>query len=324
MNDYRPYELMVKQMQGSITNEENAELEALFIARPQLKTEFEGLKATWDATGSYEFESPVDVDLAWEKVRKQVRFNDSAQLISFSYRKTFAIAASILLVFGIGLWLYHNVNILAWKQVSTLAETKRLELEDGSVVWLNKNSVLEYPAKFGATRNIKLNGEAFFEVAKDAANPFIIFAGGTTTQVLGTSFNVRAYSTETDIEVSVTTGKVWFSAKQDSEKLVSLPGYTGRYYTKAAAMEKLKTGDNYLAWKTGELVFNHTMVPEVLRDLEKYYGIKLKIKDTAVTSVSFSGGLNRQPLNSALEILKSSLGLRIIRDSAQYYSVYSN
>ena len=322
MNELYIYELMVKHLQLSITNTEQTELDKALIADSELKEEFEKMKAAWQASDSYGQALTPDVDAAWNKVQQQIQGKEATRVLPV-YRNIWAMAASVVLLLGIGYLLYQQFSPPAWKEVSTNNQSEEILLPDGSKVWLNHNSNFSYPEKFAHNRLIKLSGEAFFEVAKDAAHPFKITAAGTTTQVLGTSFNVRAYINESNIEVSVATGKVWFSGQQGNQKLVLLPGDRGRYNTTSNGLEKLKTADNYLAWKTGELVFNHSMLPQVLDDLQRYYNIKLSIKDTSVTSVSFSGRLNRQPLNSALEILKSSLGLRIIRDSAQTYSVYS-
>ena len=322
MNELNIYELMVKHLQQSISDREQTELDKALIADSQLKEEFEKMSAAWQASGGFGQDVAPDVNAAWNKVQQHLKVKAEAKVVPL-YRKAWAVAASIILLLGLGYIIYVQFSQPVWKEVLTANEAKEILLPDGSQIWLNHNSTLSYPEKFALNRQIKLSGEAFFEVAKDSAHPFTIAAGGTATQVLGTSFNVRAYNTDNEIEVNVATGKVWFSAQQDSEKLVLLPGDRGRYNTVGHGIEKLKAADNYLAWKTGELVFNHSMVPQVLNDLQRYYSIKLSIKDTSVTSVSFSGRLNRQPLSSALEILKSSLGLRIIRDSAQSYSVYS-
>jgi transmembrane sensor len=322
MNELNIYELMVKHLQQSISDTEQAELDKALIADSNLKVEFDKLSAAWQATENYGGHITPNVNAAWNKVQQKIKKPGAPKVIPL-YKRTWASAAALALLLGIGFVIYQQLAPPVWKDVLTKSEAKEILLPDGSKIWLNHNSTLSYPEKFARHRQINLSGEAFFEVAKDAAHPFTITAHGTTTQVLGTSFNVRAYNADREIEVSVATGKVWFSAQQDSEKLVLLPGDRGRYDIAEHGVEKLKTEDNYLAWKTGELVFNHSMAPQVLNDLQRYYSIQLNIKDTSVTSLSFSGRLNRQPLNSALEILKSSLGLRIIRDSAQSYSVYS-
>lgn len=319
MNEHYLYELMVKHLQQSISNTEQTELDKALIGNDELKKEFEQLKEGWNLSGTYQQQVSADVDAAWAKVKQQIKTEAPVKVIPF-YRTNWAAAAAVVVLLAMGFLVYMQFSEPVWKQVATTNENKELHLPDGSIVWLNRQSSCSYPVNFSHNRQVKLSGEAFFEVTKDKAHPFVISAQGTNTQVVGTSFNVRAYNNESNIEVSVATGKVWFSAAE--EKLVLTPEERGSF-TAGKGMEKLKTEDNYLAWKTGELVFNHSNLPVVLNDLQKYYSIQLNIKDSSVTSVSFSGRLNRQPLNTALEILKSSLGLRITRDSAQSWSVYS-
>ena len=319
MNEHYIYQLMVKHLQQSISNTEQTELDKALIDNDELKKEFGKLKDAWSFSGNYKEDLNLDVNTAWTKVRKQIETEAPAKVVPF-YRTNWAAAAAVVVLLAMGFLVYMQFSEPVWKQVATTNENKELHLPDGSTIWLNRQSSCSYPANFSHNRQVKLSGEAFFEVTKDAAHPFVISAQGTQTQVVGTSFNVRAYNNENNIQVSVTTGKVWFSAAE--EKLILTPGERGSF-SAAKGLEKLKTEDNYLAWKTGELVFNHSSLPLVLNDLQKYYSIQLNIKDSSVTSVSFSGRLNRQPLNAALEILKSSMGLRITRDSAQSWSVYS-
>ena len=89
-----------------------------------------------------------------------------------------------------------------------------IELADGSKIWLNADSKVQYPALFnGSTREVYLNGEAFFDIAKNPSKPFIIHLSNGTVRVLGTSFNIKAYDNEPVVETSVATGKVAFIPK---------------------------------------------------------------------------------------------------------------
>ncbi|MCW3125858.1 MAG: hypothetical protein JWO03_1516 [Bacteroidetes bacterium] len=324
MNDERIYELLVKQMQGGITEEESAELQSYTNARPQLKEEMESVKAAWRATESYQNNIEINVDAAWDKVRRKIHLVQQPKVVPMNRFRIWALAASLLLILGIGYVMYQMNREPKWNNVATANETKKVQLPDGSVIWLNSNSELAYKDKFGDNRDVKLTGEAFFEVAKDPEHPFTIASGGTVTQVLGTSFNVRAYTAENKVEVSVATGRVSFAEAGTEHKEILLPGDMGSYDKTTKALNKLKVDNNYLSWKTGVLVFDNTPVPLLLKDMGHYYHASFTIKDTAVASIAFTGKLDKQPLTPALDILKSSLGMRIIRDSAQSYSIYAH
>jgi transmembrane sensor len=98
----------------------------------------------------------------------------------------------------------------------------------------------------------------------------------------------------------------------------------GSYDAGSKTLVKAKNGDNYLAWKTGELHFEHAPVTDVLKDVGRYYGVSFLIKDSLLTKVSYTGQLNRQPFNAAIKILESSLGVHVTCDSVQHYSVKSD
>ncbi len=104
----------------------------------------------------------------------------------------------------------------------------KVELPDGSTIFLNRNSQLSYRSNFnGRGRNVNLKGEAFFEIAPDATKPFIIDAGNARVRVVGTSFNVITRNSESAVEVYVKTGKVLLSDNSGSKELALDPGYIG-------------------------------------------------------------------------------------------------
>ena len=165
------------------------------------------------------------------------------------------VAASLLLLLFVypDLWEGGDSPEL---QISTTSETKNIELPDGSLVWLNKNSVLKYPETFaGNDRVVTLEGEGFFEVVHDLDRPFMVQAGQTSTRVLGTSFNIRNYLKENIVEVAVASGKVSFTSKSDGkEKAISLEeNEVGSYSKSEDSIVKGQLENRSLfAWKTGE------------------------------------------------------------------------
>lgn len=322
MSEHTQYEIMVKCLQGSATDEEKAALQSLFNAQPELKAEYDDLKAAWNASDLYGQNVNADLDAAWVKVKSRIQNKRETKITPMYVKWSWAIAASVLFLLGVGFLFQLSNTEIKWNTVATKAETKKIQLPDGSVVWLDQNSSLSFPGQFRDTRDIKLNGEAFFEVVKDPKHPFVISSAGTVTKVLGTSFNIRAYASEQNVEVSVVTGRVSFADSASEQRLILLPGDMGRYKIAQRNMNKTKVAPNSMAWKTGTLIFDRALLPDVMTDLERYYNISLNIKEQSPAKISFTGKFEKQPLNSALDILRSSLGLRIIRDSAQSYSVY--
>ncbi len=180
-----------------------------------------------------------------------------------------------------------------------------LQLSDGSRVWLNSETEMEYPVLFGrGERVVKLSGEAFFEVAPDAARPFIVEANGIRTRVLGTSFNIKAYRNETNISTTLFTGKVQVSAEADSTRSVLLtPGKQADWNRESGQMRVSKANlEHTLAWKEGLFLFNKENIEVVSRQIERWYGVKFIYETGGKTDYTFNGYFSKdETLVSILE-----------------------
>ena len=178
----------------------------------------------------------------------------------------------------------------------------RLQLPDGSKVWLNAASSITYPNIFtGDTRSVEITGEAYFEVAKDAARPFKVQAGNMKVEVLGTHFNINAYPGEPVIKTTLLEGAVRI---QDA---VLKPGQqaslaaTGQFRVE----DDVET-DEVMAWKNGFFQFNDADMPTVMRQLENWYDITVAYEGR-IPKRSFGGAIQRSlPLSKVLDILEEN------------------
>lgn len=161
---------------------------------------------------------------------------------------------------------------------------------DGSHIWLNAGSSVTFPVVFsGVQRKITLTGEAFLDVAHNAAMPFIVEARGVAIEVLGTNFNVNAYNDEEDIKVTLLKGAVKLN-NQTSSGLLK-PGQ------QACVKDKIRVSndvdvDAVMAWKNNKFLFNNNNIQEVMRQLEKWYNIKV-VYETQPTREEFVGSISR-------------------------------
>ena len=236
-------------------------------------------------------------------------------------RRTWVAAASIAAVLGIGALGYrlvvtsntaaHQLAGAYKEQVSKFGETGVVVLPDGSHVQLNAGSRLRYPEQFtDSTRQVYLEGEAFFEVAHDSAHPFIVHAGAIATRVLGTSFNIRSYADEADKIVSVKTGKV----KVSIEQVPSTAQITETILTKArqavyhtGSTEGIMAGDIPLeevaAWSGNRLVYNNKPLGYILHELERVYNIHFQVQQPQVLTTNYTARLNKGELSNTLNDL---------------------
>jgi transmembrane sensor len=188
-----------------------------------------------------------------------------------------------------------------------------ITLSDSSVVTLGAGSSISYPERFtGSTREISLQGEAFFEITKNPEKPFIVQTGNVQTKVLGTSFKIEAFKGQ-QIAVAVATGKVQVNRKiagsDKSESLaVLLPGEAIGFnpatgLTTNASIPAIElTG-----WKKGKLTFTGTSLSEMLKVLERWYNVKIELRKKQIGKYKMNIQLDgTRPITQSLEILKAT------------------
>lgn len=319
--------LVAKYLSGEINDQEREKLFGLVNSSDKHKAYFEEMQTLWEESGEIE-EEPMEIDTekAWQKVAG--RINTSGDLTNeeggiirrFHFGQLLRIAAVFIgLVGAIWLWNEWSGDPVQTLVFQTLDDEKReLQLPDGSTVWLNENSSLQYASDF-SPRVVELKGEAFFDVqhlASDAS--FEIQSGETITKVLGTSFNVRAYPDEPQVEVTVETGKVAFekkAAKVKEEKVLLTAGQSGVYKKKVKnVIKQTETTANANAWKKQELIFEDAPLSEVIKDLERYFEVEIEVENTNILSCPLTGAYPNPKIDQLVQVLEFSLDLKVIQN----------
>lgn len=155
-----------------------------------------------------------------------------------------------------------------------------LFLGDGTEITLNAESSIRFPKIFeGETREVFLEGEAFFDVYPDKERPFIITSDKLQTTVLGTSFNVRSYKDENNISVAVLSGKVKVKAIDEKQKVIAdnllVPNEMLRFSKKDHGLVKKSVDiDKVLAWKNKTILFEKASFKEIIKELSRWYGVE--------------------------------------------------
>lgn len=198
---------------------------------------------------------------------------------------------------------------MEWVSFAAPAGVKSsISLEDGSKVHLNSGSKISYPKSFvGGVREIQLDGEAFFEVAKNPEMPFVVRTKHIITTALGTSFNIRSYPQQ-EISVSLVSGKVRVEDSQnESNQAVLTPGEAINSDLENDRWEKgLFEEEDILAWLNKTLVFQKTPIEEAILLMENWYGVKFDIKGNIPISTTVSGKFKDETLQNILEGLSYS------------------
>lgn len=246
----------------------------------------------------------------------------------FHLRWLITAAAAVLLIVG-GLYFlksdFSADGKAGYEQLitSTHSERRQIQLADGTKVWLSPNSKLNFPAKFkGPRRIISLEGEAFFEVAHDASHPFIIKTGKVSTTVLGTSFNISAYTQQHTINVTLVTGKVAVAleAHNNTHSLIMLPNQqiTVDKTTNQLSKVDFPGAASFLDKRLGLYEYKGAALREVIEDLENQYAIQIHVSED-LSNDSFYGNLNMaDPIEQTLNKLSTVMEIKWTKNGGQY------
>lgn len=246
-----------------------------------------------------------------EKVYQKISDGINEEKQSTSKRRAnrlLRFAASVVLFVGLAsAWLlFKNLPPTQLTKTASYGQKVKFQLPDGSLVFLNSGSELQYPEKFSAdSRMVSLKGEAFFEVKRNEKKPFIISTGSMQTTVLGTSFNINAYENSKQA-VSVVSGKV----QVKNENYAVVLEKDQQVLVEQGRMEKQDVIASELSsWRNGVLVFKDTPMLEVARKLEKWYNVKIVLQDGALEKCFFTGQFTKEKLPIVLEVLKETFAI---------------
>ena len=235
-------------------------------------------------------------------------------------RRLIAYAAAILIPVALFIGLFMRVN----SQVDLLAddgydevyvpngERMQVLFQDGSKVHLNSGSRIRYPKKFGLyERKVYLEGEAWFEVAKNKNRPFVVNLSYMDIKVLGTSFNMKSYPSETQ-QVTLVQGKVEVRVGNYSRKLQ--PGEQLNYSSEGPEIRNVDV-KAYTAWKDRRFVFNDDLLEEVIHKLGRWYDVEFFLRDAEVRKIRFTGNLPKyRNLDQVLNKLELTTHIRFVQN----------
>lgn len=200
--------------------------------------------------------------------------------------------------------------------------TYSVTLSDGTKVYLNSNTTLEYPTMFsGETREVILTGEAYFEVEKNTGKPFIVRSGTTSVKVYGTKFNVNAYDTKS-VKTSLVSGSVGMSVEGKREIKIK-PGQMVSMNTKSGVgvVSYINT-NKYEAWLNGYFRCDDEDIEIILSDIERWYGVTFGYSSAEVSDSKISASINRDmPIEDVLKLLELSSEVKFAKKGGSHYIV---
>jgi transmembrane sensor len=270
----------------------------------------------------------------WLKIKEkenQINSAENSKSIFFRRYLLTGVAASLFFCL-LSVWVYKNHftadNVVTYKelidenseglveQTNNSSKPQIITLSDGSSVLLQPNSKLSYPKIFtGNERKVYLSGEGFFEISKNPKKPFYVYANEIVTKVVGTSFRIKAYSNQPDVEVLVRTGKVKVKSndlvgKSDQEEVILLPNQALRFMRSDLKFNKITniTQDEELVRNVGnieQLSFEFTDIPvsQIFETIEQAYLVDIDYPKNKLKDCHLTTSLSDQPLTEKLKIV---------------------
>ena len=286
-----------------------------------------------DAVGRLRGDAAADVDVEAALQRVKARFGE-ANVYELPTRKSIpersltgwrsnliGLAAGIaVLAAGALVWRATQTSpgdtapmVAAQTFETGVGETDTLRLPDGTRVVLAPGSRLAFAADYGRkARRVELLGEALFDVAHDKARPFSVLAGDATIRDIGTTFTVRHFR-EANIEVAVTKGSVVLHARDEQEAagIVLRAGDLGVFNRGLATLHRAAVTAADTAFVSGMLVFEETPMPRVAAELERWYGVTLRIDDPEIASQHITASFKGESVREVLNVIGLAIGVGI-------------
>ena len=305
-----PY-LLIKYAEGTATDAERKQVESWLEASPVNKETLEQYIQIWKHSGELEGldQLNIEADLAQVKARAGI----AQKRTMVQPIRIWRMAAVILLLIGISvIWLYFNQTgnpDLLLAENPPGSQPLKIELSDGTIVSLNAASTLRYPVAFTTnSREVILNGEAFFDITTNPEQAFVIQTDQTEVKVLGTKFNLRAFSSESKNELTVVEGKVIFAEKNNVANQLILTANQQAIFEEANKQltRKPDLNANAMSWHTGMLTFQNSHIQEVIKDLNRHFSVDIRLPAHMPSEGCF---VNSQYENETLDSILEELGL---------------
>lgn len=347
MNEERFWILAGLKLTGDASPAELAELATLLEETPALQVRLDSLQALWAATS----QSPADkMETAFNKhlqrlshqsVIAPLQYESEEQEVIESRPKKSSLVKRLgwisgiaaCLVIGLFVFKFNAGNTGKVREAQNTVSTKRgskskIQLPDGTQVWLNADSKITYNENFqGQLREVQLSGEAFFDVVRDEARPFIIHTQVIDVKVLGTAFNVRSYLNERNTETSLIRGSVEITLRNSPDKKFTLKPNDKLVVPNEALVEvKRQSKDmipakelvlswekiNYrkadtlaveALWIKNKLAFDRESLEEIAMKIERWYDVKVTFTNENLKQAQYSGIFEDESLQQVMSAL---------------------
>lgn len=330
MSNNPNWPLLAKYLSGESNPEENLKVTAWLNSSAENQKLLESMKRVWSV--KEENIETSDIKSLWKEVSDRIGNSEeteeqiiyklppqkekkSLQSILFGENRIPILRYAAVLFVAVTISIFYflvsdqikNGQDVQWTTIEVNnGEQYDLSLKDDTKLILDAGSKLQIPENYGdEIREIKLEGEAYFEVTRNTEKPFRVYSSNAVVEVLGTKFNVRSWEEIGKVEVAVAEGKVSLSSNMNiGEKVILAKGF----FASLSEKGELNSSDDvdlskYLSWMKGEMFFDDVLVSEVIAQLERWYNVSFSLQDSTIMEDRLTVTINKKSLPNALEVL---------------------
>ncbi|HAQ20514.1 MAG TPA: hypothetical protein DCR40_14985 [Prolixibacteraceae bacterium] len=314
------HSIIAKFFTESLSEAESSELEKWKLASRENFQEYNDFISIWAQSGSMKMPHAIDQMKAKKTIKKKAGiYSSSKRWINLAVQIAAVLVLSFLLS---GIYSYlnkgkndriltNNLILPVYQEIKVAYGTQaKIELADGTTVFLNSGSKLRFPQTFDnqEQRKVILDGEGYFEVTKNKKLPFIVQISQLNIKVLGTTFNVDAYSDNPSVQIALVEGSVLLQdnlEKQSKDLMDLVPNQVATLKISDRTLSKSDVADlyKYTAWVNGRIVFYGDPIQTVVKKLEKWYNVEIVISDIRLENYRFTGTFIDESLEQILNIL---------------------
>lgn len=306
MEDDRFLELLLREAESLLTQEEKQQLHAWIEASDTNRTLAEKVRNSWESTRRPMKEIPVDLDQEYERLTVKIRsLKTPVRSLHF---KGWQIAATILLLVGF-VWYSSDMFFNSGRKMEIFrGPLANQVLDDGSIIWLSENSVFEFANQVDA-RKATLTGKGYFEIAQDLTKPFEISTLLGQVTVLGTAFEIDM-TMNNAMTVSVSEGKVRLSNSFD-QTVELIRGEKG--FISGATLQKSIEYKPLAVWRLEPLTFNQETLGVILEQIKLYYPVNFEIENSTILQCKLSLTLTYPDIEDLISILETLIDIRFVK-----------
>jgi len=315
-----------KLVTGNISGDEKRAILSEIENDKDAKAEYNEIKNTWALLSSTKEMPAVEANEMYSRFKEHLPHATNTRRLKlnnlFKYAAVFILGVAIT---SLSVYFSERQGWLGSKKefvhtvVADKGQISKVILPDSSVVWINSGSKITYNSRFAENnRKIDLVGQAFFQAAHNKKIPFVVDVNGFLVKVLGTKFDVNAYSGEKNIRVVLESGRIELHQLSDRDFNYTLsPGEMATFNPKSKSLtiDKVKP-ELFSSWKEGVLIFRDKPMAEVLDELQRRYNIDIEVKDPDIYKSVFTARLSDEPLDKVLKSMEFSCSVKatLIRD----------